>query len=108
MRHLVAALALTIPAEPVSDVDLQRSFSSCVEACGPGHARAFCNEICGCMTGEMGRHWDVDDFRGRAERLSANPEDADVLPRWIGWRSTAHRASSSYRPPAARWSRPAA
>ena len=83
MRMMVLTLGLMLPlavhAAPASDAMLDASFKECVNRCGPGHARAFCNEICGCMTGEMGRHWEDTDFQTRARALQANPQDEQVM-----------------------------
>lgn len=82
MKYLFGALALTIPlavhAEPIPDAHLQMSFNECRSACGEQHAAAFCQEVCGCMTGEMSRHWTMSDFGARMERVRENPEDEQV------------------------------
>ena len=82
MRMALLTLALASPiaahAAPASDATLDASFKECVNQCGPGHARVFCNEICGCMTGEMSRHWDDGDVQERIQALQANPEDERV------------------------------
>lgn len=73
---------LVIPAigyaQSIDDAALQTTFDECVNSCDAVHVRGFCNEICGCMTGEMGRYWDEDDFRRRIERLQGDAADPDV------------------------------
>lgn len=82
MKRALATLVLAIPAvghaQSINDAGLQTTSDEFVNSCDAVHARGFCNEICGCMTGEMGRHWDEDDFRGRIERLQADAADPDV------------------------------
>lgn len=83
MRYALAALVVALPAlghaQPVDDGTLQTAFDGCVESCRDAHARGgYCNEICGCMTGEMDRHWDEHEFRARIERLQADAADPAV------------------------------
>ena len=83
MKYALAALVLLlIPAaghaQSIDDATLQLTFDECVNSCQAAHAGGFCNEICGCMTGEIGRHWDEEDFLGRVERLQADAADPDV------------------------------
>lgn len=82
MRMFLAAAVALLPAmasaEPVSPPALQNSLNQCVQQCSSARSFGFCADMCGCMVGEMGRHWDKADFDARALRLQTDPREPGV------------------------------
>ena len=89
MRYLLGALIVALPVavqaqeamkEGIPDDFLRSSFDECVSNCGTAaaHSYSFCLGMCGCMAGEIGRHWDMDEANARVQRLRSDPADAEV------------------------------
>ena len=75
MSVALGALAFSAQAAPVSDDALRLSFNACTDRCTAAHSFGFCAETCGCMTGEMSRHLDQEEFDRRRERVRTDPDD---------------------------------
>lgn len=76
---LAAAMPVAGQAQSIPDNMLRATFDRCVQTCDAGqHSFAFCADLCGCVAGEMGRHWNLAEFRSRTATLAANPEDLAV------------------------------
>ena len=82
MRTILAAMILTVPlaaqAQQAPAPVLERTLGECVRTCSESNSYPFCADVCGCMTGEIGRHWTDQDLVTRMTRLSKNPDDAMV------------------------------
>ena len=82
MRILLTAMLVAAPAaalaQPVEAPMLERSLQQCIQTCNEDHSVGFCADTCGCMAGEIERHWTMADFRARMDRLRQAPEDPAV------------------------------
>jgi hypothetical protein len=75
---VIFAPSVAAQAQSIPNPHLQVSLDRCLQSCSSAHSYGFCAEMCGCITGEIGRYWDMDDFRTRAARLQSNPQDPQV------------------------------
>ncbi|HEX6144951.1 MAG TPA: hypothetical protein VFZ01_19715 [Geminicoccaceae bacterium] len=85
MRTILLATGLLLPlaavAAPASETVLEASFDTCVQQCraDAAQAQASCEELCRCVTDEMSRAWDEQDFEARAAALESDPPDQAVV-----------------------------
>ena len=79
LAGLLAASAAQ--AAPASETVLDASFDTCVEQCraDADQAQGSCEELCRCVTDEMSRAWDEQDFEARAAALESDPPDQAVV-----------------------------
>lgn len=82
MRILLTAMIVATPvaafAQPVEAPMLKENLDRCIQTCAEDHGVGFCADMCGCMTGEIERHWTMEQFTARMERLRQDPADPEV------------------------------
>ena len=77
---LIAAAPMAVQAQSsrIPNAELQGFLDRCVQRCTDTRSYGFCADMCGCMTHEIGRYWDMAEYQERISRLSADNNDPQV------------------------------